>query len=158
MSSIAAKSQDTPLARYGAQGLRDQSGEREIASIINAAYRLARLAGKTAMEAERVVETAFARAARRIALGGSVEELRPWLLRQTLLVLGDRWAAPRDRDVVAVAMCRVPEPFRTPTALFFVADLTYRELADAAECSIRTARARLHRGRRMLHDALVTGA
>lgn len=59
-----------------------------------------------------------------------------------------------DADQVAEAIATLPEEFRVVTALYFIDDLAYQEIADVLDCPLGTVRSRLHRGRRLLQQAL----
>jgi RNA polymerase sigma-70 factor, ECF subfamily len=55
---------------------------------------------------------------------------------------------------VAAGIAALPEEYRIVAALYFVAEFSYREIADIVACPVGTVRSRLHRGRRMLQQAL----
>lgn len=55
---------------------------------------------------------------------------------------------------IVEAINRLPEEYRVVSALYFVEDLTYEEIARVLECPIGTVRSRLHRGRKMLQKSL----
>lgn len=57
-----------------------------------------------------------------------------------------------ERIVKAINL--LPEEYRVVSALYFVEDLTYEEIARVLECPIGTVRSRLHRGRKMLQKSL----
>ena len=48
----------------------------------------------------------------------------------------------------------LPEEYRVASALYFVEDLSYEEIARSLECPVGTVRSRLHRGRKMLQKSL----
>lgn len=48
----------------------------------------------------------------------------------------------------------LPEEYRVVSALYFVEDLSYEEIAKVLECPVGTVRSRLHRGRKMLQKSL----
>jgi RNA polymerase sigma-70 factor, ECF subfamily len=52
------------------------------------------------------------------------------------------------------ALNSLPEEFRTTILLCDVENLSYEEIAQAMRCSMGTVRSRLHRGRKMLRQAL----
>src|SRR5260370_1242297 len=62
----------------------------------------------------------------------------------------------RNEFAVAVraAMATLPTEVRTAVALFFVHDLSYREIADITGCPVGTVTSRLARGREMLRHQL----
>jgi RNA polymerase sigma-70 factor, ECF subfamily len=69
----------------------------------------------------------------------------------------DPAAALLDRlgpDRVVTAMGRLAEEYRLVCSCYFLADLTYEEIALVLGYPVGTVRARLHRGRRMLQKAL----
>jgi RNA polymerase sigma-70 factor, ECF subfamily len=55
---------------------------------------------------------------------------------------------------VAAATAALPEEYRIVAALYFVEEFSYQEIADIVACPVGTVRSRLHRGRRMLQQAL----
>jgi RNA polymerase sigma factor (sigma-70 family) len=57
-------------------------------------------------------------------------------------------------DEVQVALRRLPEEFRTAVVLCDVVGLSYEEIADAIGAPVGTVRSRIHRGRRLLREAL----
>ncbi len=63
---------------------------------------------------------------------------------------------PTDRlsDEVQLALRRLPEEFRTAVVLCDVVGLSYEEIADAVAVPVGTVRSRIHRGRRLLREAL----
>jgi RNA polymerase sigma-70 factor, ECF subfamily len=58
-----------------------------------------------------------------------------------------------ERDVTD-AIARLPEEYRVVTALYFVDQFSYQEIAEVLDCPVGTVRSRLHRGRRLLQKAL----
>ena len=57
-----------------------------------------------------------------------------------------------ERIVKAINL--LPEEYRVVSALYFVEDLSYEEIAGVLDCPIGTVRSRLHRGRKMLQKSL----
>jgi len=57
-------------------------------------------------------------------------------------------------DEVQAALRRLPEEFRTAVVLCDVVGLSYEEIADAIAVPVGTVRSRIHRGRRLLREAL----
>ena len=57
-------------------------------------------------------------------------------------------------DDVQVALRRLPEEFRTAVVLCDVVGLSYEEIADTVGAPVGTVRSRIHRGRRLLREAL----
>lgn len=58
-------------------------------------------------------------------------------------------------DEVTIAIEQLPEDFRTAVILCDIEGFTYEEIAEFADCPVGTVRSRLHRGRRLLRDALL---
>jgi RNA polymerase sigma-70 factor (ECF subfamily) len=58
-----------------------------------------------------------------------------------------------EREILA-AMDSIPEDFREVVLLADVEELSYREIADIVGCPLGTVMSRLHRGRRLLKQAL----
>jgi RNA polymerase sigma factor (sigma-70 family) len=52
------------------------------------------------------------------------------------------------------AIACLPPEVRLVVVLFFVEELSYREIAEIAECPVGTVMSRLWRGRRMLREQL----
>lgn len=59
-----------------------------------------------------------------------------------------------DADQILAAIQALPDEYRAVAALYFVQDLTYEEIAAALDCPVGTVRSRLHRGRKLLQQAL----
>lgn len=59
-------------------------------------------------------------------------------------------------DDVAAAVAALPEDFRTVVILCDIEGLTYEEIADFVDVPLGTVRSRLHRGRKLLRDRLLT--
>jgi RNA polymerase sigma-70 factor (ECF subfamily) len=59
-----------------------------------------------------------------------------------------------DAEEVAAAIDALPTDYRAVATLYFVQDLSYREIAGVLGCPVGTVRSRLHRSRRMLQQAL----
>jgi RNA polymerase sigma factor (sigma-70 family) len=57
-------------------------------------------------------------------------------------------------DDVQAALRRLPEDFRTAVVLCDVVGLSYEEIAEAISVPVGTVRSRIHRGRRLLREAL----
>lgn len=57
-------------------------------------------------------------------------------------------------EQVTDAIAALPEEFRVVCALYFVEEASYQEIADIVARPVGTVRSRLHRGRRMLQQAL----
>lgn len=57
-------------------------------------------------------------------------------------------------EQVAKAIAALPEDYRIVAALYFLEEFSYQEIADIVGCPVGTVRSRLHRGRRMLQQAL----
>ncbi len=59
-----------------------------------------------------------------------------------------------DVEQVSAALAALPEEYRTVSVLYFMEDLSYKEIADMVGCPVGTVRSRLHRGRKVLQRAL----
>jgi RNA polymerase sigma-70 factor, ECF subfamily len=59
-----------------------------------------------------------------------------------------------ETEQVCRAIAALPEEFRIVSALYFMEEFSYQEIADMVGCPVGTVRSRLHRGRRMLQKAL----
>lgn len=57
-------------------------------------------------------------------------------------------------EQVTRAIQALPPEYRTVATLYFVEDLSYRDIATIVDCPIGTVRSRLHRGRKLLQAAL----
>jgi RNA polymerase sigma-70 factor (ECF subfamily) len=57
-------------------------------------------------------------------------------------------------DEVTAAIDSLQEEFRTVVILCDIEGFTYEEIAEFVDCPVGTVRSRLHRGRKLLHDAL----
>ena len=58
-------------------------------------------------------------------------------------------------DEVTSAVERLPEDFRTVVILCDIEGFTYEEIAEFVDCPVGTVRSRLHRGRKLLREALL---
>jgi len=61
-------------------------------------------------------------------------------------------------DDVAGAVAALPEDFRTVVILCDIEGLSYEEIAEFINIPLGTVRSRLHRGRKLLRDRLLTYA
>ena len=61
-----------------------------------------------------------------------------------------------DAGIVLDALKRVDETYRTALELFYLAELSYREIADILEIPIGTVMSRLSRGKDQLKALLTT--
>ncbi len=59
-----------------------------------------------------------------------------------------------ETEQVEAAIAALPEEFRAASALYFLADLSYREIGESLGVPIGTVRSRLHRGRALLQRQL----
>lgn len=59
-----------------------------------------------------------------------------------------------DEEQVAAAVGALPAEYRAVAVLYFMQDLSYREIAEVVGCPVGTVRSRLHRGRKLLQKAL----
>ena len=59
-----------------------------------------------------------------------------------------------DGEQVGAAIDALPDDYRVVATLYFLQDFSYQEIAEVLEVPIGTVRSRLHRGRRMLQQAL----
>lgn len=74
---------------------------------------------------------------------------------------GDPARAVLDRigvEAAERALAALPEDFRIVATLYFMDDLPYQEIADVIGVPVGTVRSRLHRGRKLLQQALWTEA
>jgi RNA polymerase sigma-70 factor, ECF subfamily len=59
-----------------------------------------------------------------------------------------------EAEQVGRAIAALPEDYRVVSALYFMEEFSYQEIAEMVGCPVGTVRSRLHRGRRMLQKAL----
>ncbi len=59
-----------------------------------------------------------------------------------------------DAEAVGRAIDALPDEYRVAATLYFLQDLAYHEIAAILEVPVGTVRSRLHRGRRLLQQAL----
>ena len=59
-----------------------------------------------------------------------------------------------DEEAVQAAIDDLPEEFRVVCLLYFMNDISYEEIAEAAGIPLGTVRSRLHRGRKLLQQRL----
>ena len=57
-------------------------------------------------------------------------------------------------EQVTRAIAALPEDYRIVSALYFMEEFSYQEIAEMVSCPVGTVRSRLHRGRRILQKAL----
>lgn len=60
-----------------------------------------------------------------------------------------------DGREIADALAALPEEYRTVCTLYFIEELAYQEIAEIIGRPVGTVRSRLHRGRRLLKQALL---
>jgi len=58
------------------------------------------------------------------------------------------------RDALESALAAVEEPYRSIVVMREIQDMTYAQIVDVVEMPLNTVKVYLHRGRRMLRDAL----
>jgi RNA polymerase sigma-70 factor (ECF subfamily) len=75
--------------------------------------------------------------------------MQTWTSDPAALVL-EKFAA----EQVCRAIAALPEDYRVVSALYFMEEFSYQEIAEMVGCPVGTVRSRLHRGRRMLQKAL----
>jgi RNA polymerase sigma-70 factor (ECF subfamily) len=97
----------------------------------------------------------FLRVRRRDNRSTSIEDLPPG--EQDLPAESVDQVAKLDAATVMVALQAVDEVFRAPLTLFYLEDLSYREIAEALEVPIGTVMSRLSRGKTQLRMALSKG-
>ncbi len=59
-----------------------------------------------------------------------------------------------DAEAVVRALDQLPDDFREASCLYLIAGYPYQEIADLLGCPVGTVRSRIHRGRRLLQQAL----
>ena len=59
-----------------------------------------------------------------------------------------------DTEQVVAALASLPDEYRVVVTLYFLEDLSYRDIATIVDWPVETVRTRLHRGRRLLQVAL----
>jgi RNA polymerase sigma-70 factor, ECF subfamily len=59
-----------------------------------------------------------------------------------------------EAEQVCSAIAALPKDYRIVSALYFMEEFSYQEIAEIVGCPVGTVRSRLHRGRRMLQKAL----
>ena len=59
-----------------------------------------------------------------------------------------------EAEQVCRAIAALPEDYRVVSALYFMEEFSYQEIAEMVGCPVGTVRSRPHRGRRMLQKAL----
>lgn len=61
-------------------------------------------------------------------------------------------------QLLRAALAEIAEPYRSILVMREIQDLAYNDIADALELPLNTVKVYLHRGRRMLRDALRDGS
>ena len=170
------------MAQRAAERLEDQTFEDVVLPHLDAAYRIARWLTRSGDDAEDVVQEACLRALRYFRTFDGANA-RAWFLRivrntsqswrvratqaqndpfdeqqhtppsvsdpEALAIHGD------DTAMVAQALKRVPERFRTLLVLRELEGLSYRELADVLDLPIGTVMSSLSRARQALRGVLL---
>jgi RNA polymerase sigma-70 factor (ECF subfamily) len=75
--------------------------------------------------------------------------IHPWNSDPAALVI-----EKLEAEQVSRAIAALPEDYRVVSALYFMEEFSYQEIAEIVGCPVGTVRSRLHRGRRMLQKAL----
>jgi RNA polymerase sigma-70 factor, ECF subfamily len=123
--------------------------------LYNVAYRLA---GNDS-DAQDLVQEALLRVRKGLERyqPGSLEG---WLARIVTNVFPPAPAADQVltglSDDVQAALASLPDEFRSAVVLCDVADLPYEQIAESLGVPVGTVRSRIHRGRRLLRNALVS--
>ena len=85
------------------------------------------------------------------------ESLENYMYPNRYMVTLDPAALVLDRfeaEQICRAIAALPEDYRVVSALYFMEEFSYQEIAEMVGCPVGTVRSRLHRGRRMLQKAL----
>jgi len=155
--------------------------EAQVLPHLDAAYNLARWLTRNDHDADDVLQDAMLRAYRHFE--GLRGEARPWLLA---IVRNACWswlatnrpsdlqaseelesdlpgpeailARELDRREVNEAIESLPAQFREALVLRELEELSYKEIAEVVGCPIGTVMSRLHRGRRILKQAMAESA
>ena len=121
-------------------------------------------------EAEDAAQEAFVAAWRHLGDLRRPDRYRPWLMRILTRVAFRRLNAPRptllrdgldhvpdarpDRDPrlerLLLEVRQLPDRFRVPLSLFYLAGLSHREVAEAMETTTKAVKSRLNRARAQL--------
>jgi RNA polymerase sigma-70 factor (ECF subfamily) len=59
-----------------------------------------------------------------------------------------------ETEQIVEAIAALPEDYRIVSALYFMEEFSYQEIAEIVDCPVGTVRSRLHRGRRLLQRTL----
>ena len=161
---------------------REELFEAEALPHLSSIYRTARYMAKDPSEAEDIAQDVFVQAWKSFDRYQPGTNCRAWLYRILFYVVQHSrrrtlrgrlrgftasldavqeiaaYEPPippelRDEDVLA-ALARIPEHYRAVILLVDVAELAYREAADAREIPIGTVMSRLSRGRALLRSEL----
>lgn len=58
------------------------------------------------------------------------------------------------REQIRVALARIEEPYRSLIIMREIQDMTYNEISESMDLPLNTVKSYIHRGRRMLREAL----
>ncbi len=156
--------------------MSDRQHENAVTSMVEEhydfLYRFAyRLSGRT-QDAEDLTQQTFLLAQRHCAQLRHPEKARGWLvsilrnafrksLRQRDFKTFDSYESlepevpvpdemPLDPERLQIALGEMPEEYRTAVILFYLEDLSYKQIADVLEIPIGTVMSRLSRGKEFL--------
>jgi RNA polymerase sigma-70 factor (ECF subfamily) len=160
---------------FGARGTLEKLVEEHYESLYRYAYRLS----GTSADAEDLTQDCFCKAHENLWQLRDPASSRAWLFRilrntflqkrrdhakQPCVVLDDmnnlpepspQTLPPVDPERLQEALAELPEEFRSPVILYYLEDLSYREIADHMEIPLGTVMSRLSRAKAHLRARLL---
>lgn len=166
----------TELVRLARDGDPD-SFAKLVAAERMTALRTARALLRDHHEAEDAAQEAFVAAWHHLSGLRDPERFRPWLMRILTRIAFRRLKAPRPRlikdglnrvaarsssrdprlDLLLAEVHLLPDRFRAPLSLFYLAGLSAREVGDTLGITPKAVKSRLHRAREKLRRRMKHG-
>lgn len=88
--------------------------------------------------------------------GSNITSYEPELLEAEMPAVSPDYVTTLDASIAVDCLAEVDEIYRAPISLFYLEDLSYKEIATALELPIGTVMSRLSRGKAQLKEILLS--